>query len=106
VFRALALLAAVMLDVLFRGQLGLSCRFSRRCGAQSGHLFVTPRCGPMSRSVVIVDEHDPGLALRHRAGRRCWQSLYHYSIFAMGLPQSRSLPCFGHGLGAAWRFAG
>jgi ABC-2 type transport system permease protein len=70
VFRAFGvLLAAVMLwDVLFRGQLGLSISFLEEMWARNlGHLFVTPLRGIVPAALLAIP-------------------LYHYSIFAMGLP--------------------
>jgi ABC-2 type transport system permease protein len=88
VFRAFGvLLAAVMLwDVLFRGQLGLSMSFLEEMWARNlGHLFVTPlRPHEWVLSLLAMSVIRVVLGLAPAALLAI--PLYHYSIFAMGLP--------------------
>jgi len=88
VYRAFGvLLAAVMLwDVLFRGQLGLSMSFLEEMWARNlGHLFVTPlRPSEWVLSLLSMSMIRVWLGMLPAALLAI--PLYHYSIFAMGLP--------------------
>jgi len=88
VFRAFGvLLAAVMLwDVLFRGQLGLSMSFLEEMWARNlGHLFVTP-LRPYEWVVSLLSMSMIRVLLGILPAALLAIPLYHYSIFAMGLP--------------------
>jgi ABC-2 type transport system permease protein len=88
VFRAFGvLLAAVMLwDVLFRGQLGLSMSFLEEMWARNlGHLFVTP-LRPYEWVLSLLSMSIIRVVLGLAPAALLAIPLYHYSIFAMGLP--------------------
>src|SRR5215467_9069130 len=88
VFRAFGvLLAAVMLwDVLFRGQLGLSMSFLEEMWARNlGHLFVTP-LRPYEWVLSLLSMSLIRVLLGMLPAALLAIPLYHYSIFAMGLP--------------------
>ena len=88
VFRAFGvLLAAVMLwDVLFRGQLGLSMSFLEEMWARNlGHLFVTP-LRPYEWVLSLLSMSMIRVLLGILPAALLAIPLYHYSIFAMGLP--------------------
>jgi len=88
VFRAFGvLLAAVMLwDVLFRGQLGLSISFLEEMWARNlGHLFVTP-LRPYEWMLSLLSMSMIRVLLGIVPAALLAIPLYHYSIFAMGLP--------------------
>ena len=88
VFRAFGvLLAAVMLwDVLFRGQLGLSMSFLEEMWARNlGHLFVTP-LRPYEWVLSLLSMSMIRVLLGITPAALLAIPLYHYSIFAMGLP--------------------
>src|SRR5438874_2000610 len=88
VFRAFGvLLAAVMLwDVLFRGQLGLSMSFLEEMWARNlGHLFVTP-LRPYEWVLSLLSMSMIRVLLGMLPAALLAIPLYHYSIFAMGLP--------------------
>jgi ABC-2 type transport system permease protein len=88
VFRAFGvLLAAVMLwDVLFRGQLGLSMSFLEEMWARNlGHLFVTP-LRPYEWVISLLSMSLIRVLLGILPAALLAIPLYHYSIFAMGLP--------------------
>ena len=88
VFRAFGvLLAAVMLwDVLFRGQLGLSMSFLEEMWARNlGHLFVTP-LRPSEWVLSLLSMSMIRVLLGILPAALLAIPLYHYSIFAMGLP--------------------
>src|SRR5580704_6097235 len=88
VFRAFGvLLAAVMLwDVLFRGQLGLSMSFLEEMWARNlGHLFVTP-LRPYEWVASLLSMSMIRVLLGILPAALLAIPLYHYSIFAMGLP--------------------
>jgi ABC-2 type transport system permease protein len=88
VFRAFGvLLAAVMLwDVLFRGQLGLSMSFLEEMWARNlGHLFVTP-LRPHEWVLSLLSMSMIRVLLGIAPAALLAIPLYHYSIFAMGLP--------------------
>jgi ABC-2 type transport system permease protein len=88
VFRAFGvLLAAVMLwDVLFRGQLGLSMSFLEEMWARNlGHLFVTP-LRPYEWVASLLSMSMIRVLLGMLPAALLAIPLYHYSIFAMGLP--------------------
>jgi ABC-2 type transport system permease protein len=107
VFRAFGvLLAAVMLwDVLFRGQLGLSMSFLEEMWARNlGHLFVTP-LRPYEWVLSLLSMSLIRVLFGMLPAALLAIPLYHYSIFAMGLPL---LAFFAVLLvmGWAWRFAG
>jgi ABC-2 type transport system permease protein len=88
VFRAFGvLLAAVMLwDVLFRGQLGLAMSFLEEMWARNlGHLFVTP-LRPYEWVLSLLSMSAIRVVLGLAPAALLAIPLYHYSIFAMGLP--------------------
>ena len=88
VFRAFGvLLAAVMLwDVLFRGQLGLSMSFLEEMWARNlGHLFVTP-LRPYEWVLSLLSMSMIRVLLGTVPAALLAIPLYHYSIFAIGLP--------------------
>lgn len=88
VYRAFGvLLAAVMLwDVLFRGQLGLSMSFLEEMWARNlGHLFVTP-LRPWEWVVSMLSMSLIRVVIGMLPAALLAIPLYHYSIFAMGLP--------------------
>jgi ABC-2 type transport system permease protein len=88
VYRAFGvLLAAVMLwDVLFRGQLGLSMSFLEEMWARNlGHLFVTP-LRPYEWVLSLLSMSIIRVLLGILPASLLAIPLYHYSIFAMGLP--------------------
>ncbi|HEY2037881.1 MAG TPA: hypothetical protein VGG96_12750, partial [Steroidobacteraceae bacterium] len=88
VFRAFGvLIAAVMLwDVLFRGQLGLSMSFLEEMWARNlGHLFVTP-LRPYEWVLSLLSMSMIRVLLGILPAALLAIPLYHYSIFAMGLP--------------------
>jgi ABC-2 type transport system permease protein len=81
------LLGAVILwDVLFRGQLGLSLSFMEEMWARNlGHLFVTP-LRPYEWVVSLLTMSVVRVAIGVLPAALLAIPLYHYSIFAMGLP--------------------
>jgi ABC-2 type transport system permease protein len=81
------LLAAVMLwDVLFRGQLGLSISFLEEMWARNlGHLFVTP-LRPYEWVLALLTMSLTRVLIGIVPAALLAIPLYHYSIFAMGLP--------------------
>jgi len=88
VFRAFGvLLAAVMLwDVLFRGQLGLSMSFLEEMWARNlGHLFVTP-LRPYEWVLSLLSMSMIRVLLGMMPAALLAIPLYHYSIFALGMP--------------------
>jgi ABC-2 type transport system permease protein len=88
VYRAFGvLLAAVMLwDVLFRGQLGLSISFLEEMWARNlGHLFATP-LRPYEWVLSLLSMSLIRVLLGTVPAALLAIPLYHYSIFAMGLP--------------------
>jgi ABC-2 type transport system permease protein len=88
VYRAFGvLLAAVMLwDVLFRGQLGLSMSFLEEMWARNlGHLFATP-LRPYEWVLSLLSMSIIRVLLGILPAALLAIPLYHYSIFAMGLP--------------------
>src|SRR5258708_10440908 len=88
VFRAFGvLLAAVMLwDVLFRSQLGLSISFLEEMWSRNlGHLFVTP-LRPYEWVLSLLGMSVIRVMIGMVPAALIAIPLYHYSIFAMGLP--------------------
>jgi ABC-2 type transport system permease protein len=88
VFRAFGvLLAAVMLwDVLFRGQLGLSILFLEEMWSRNlGNLFATP-LRPYEWALAMVAMSLVRVLIGVAPAALLAIPLYHYSIFAMGLP--------------------
>ncbi|HJU16683.1 MAG TPA: ABC transporter permease [Stellaceae bacterium] len=81
------LLAAVLLwDVLFRGQLGLSISFLEEMWARNlGHLFATP-LRPFEWVLAMLAMSIVRVVVGLLPAALLAIPLYHYSIFAMGLP--------------------
>ncbi len=81
------LLGAVMLwDALFRSQLGLSISFLEEMWSRNlGHLFVTP-LRPYEWAVSLLAMSLVRVAIGILPAMLLAIPLYHYSIFAMGLP--------------------
>ena len=96
------LLGAVMLwDVLFRSQLGLSISFLEEMWSRNlGHLFVTP-LRPYEWVISLLAMSVIRVAIGVVPAALLAIPLYHYSIFAMGLPLIAFLArADGDGLGA------
>ncbi|HET9121993.1 MAG TPA: hypothetical protein VFN52_00690, partial [Acidiferrobacteraceae bacterium] len=84
---AVALLAGVLLwDVLFRGQLGVSVVFFEELYSRNlGHLFASPlRPTELAAALLVISFLRTLLGAGAAALLALW--LYHYSIFALGLP--------------------
>ena len=81
------LLGAVMLwDVLFRGQLGLSMSFMEEMWARNlGHLFITP-LRPYEWVVAMLSMSIVRVLIGMLPAALLAIPLYHYSLFALGLP--------------------
>src|SRR6266702_3548894 len=81
------LLAAVLLwDVMFRGQLGVSMSFLEEMWARNlGHLFVTP-LRPYEWVISLLAMSLIRVTIGVVPATLLAIPLYHYSIFAMGLP--------------------
>ncbi len=106
VFRAFGvLLAAVLLwDVLFRGQLGLSILFLEEMWSRNlGNLFATP-LRPYEWALAMVAMSFLRVLIGVAPAALLAIPLYHYSIFALGLPLVAFfglLLAMGWGLGLA-----
>lgn len=82
-----AFLAAVLLwDVVFRGQLGVSVVFFEELYSRNlGHLFASPlRSYELVSALLVISLIRTVIGVGSAALIALW--LYHYSVFALGLP--------------------